>query len=312
MVKLPSWHAGIICGLSLSISLACSAAEVPAAASQPAGSATAGSPGQPIPELPPLPDINQTAYKEVVQEAAPLSPEQIKGLRKIVDDAERAASAQPRFFPKIVTNSVQVSLSPGQTPQVVRLYSGFVTTLLIVDQVGNPLIVKDVTVGNEDKNFTVTWSKEAETVGSNYVKLSPKTTYAYGNVSINLAGINVPVSLTLVSGQREVDDRVDVRVQGVGNIVQNTLPKGVEPVVLDMLAGFGPKDSTTLKTSNPDVKAWEYNDKFYVRTNFSLLSPAYLSMQKSADGAAVYEIPRTPVLIALSNGAAVTINLSGY
>ncbi|HFH4314355.1 DotH/IcmK family type IV secretion protein [Pseudomonas aeruginosa] len=266
----------------------------------------------PIPALPPLPDINDAAYQQAVEQAAPLNPAQIKNLRRQVDETERAAAALPRFFPKIVTNSVTVSLSPGATPQVVRLFSGFVTTLMVVDQAGNPLIVKTVDVGGGDKDFTVTWEKDAEKSGSNYVKISPKAPYAFGNVSITLVDVSVPISLTLVSGQREVDDRVDVRVQGIGNIATAVLPKGVAPAILTMLSGFGPDGAKLLTSSNTEVMAWEYKDKFFVRTNYALLSPAYLSMQRSPDGIAVYEIPRTPVVVALSNGAPLNVSLSGY
>lgn len=265
-----------------------------------------------IPALPPLPDINEAAYQQAVEQAAPLTPAQIKNLRLQVDDTERAAAALPRFFPKIVTNSVTVSLSPGATPQVVRLFSGFVTTLMVVDQAGNPLIVKTVDIGGGDKDFTVTWEKDAEKSGSNYVKISPKSPYAFGNVSITLVDVNVPISLTLVSGQREVDDRVDVRVQGIGNIATAALPKGVVPAILTMLSGFGPDGAKLLTSSNTEVMAWEYKDKFFVRTNYALLSPAYLSMQRSPDGIAVYEIPRTPVVVALSNGTPLNVSLSGY
>lgn len=265
-----------------------------------------------IPALPPLPDINDAAYQQAVEQAAPLTPSQIRNLRQQVDDTERAAAALPRFFPKIVTNSVTVSLSPGATPQVVRLFSGFVTTLMVVDQAGNPLIVKTVDIGGGDKDFTVTWEKDAEKSGSNYVKISPKSPYAFGNVSITLVDVSVPISLTLVSGQREVDDRVDVRVQGIGNIATAALPKGVAPAILTMLSGFGPDGAKLLTSSNTEVMAWEYKDKFFVRTNYALLSPAYLSMQRSPDGIAVYEIPRTPVVVALSNGAPLNVSLSGY
>ena len=38
-----------------------------------------------IPSLPPLPDINDAAYQQAVEQAAPLTPAQIKNLRQQVD-----------------------------------------------------------------------------------------------------------------------------------------------------------------------------------------------------------------------------------
>ncbi|MCC9290258.1 DotH/IcmK family type IV secretion protein [Pseudomonas aeruginosa] len=265
-----------------------------------------------IPALPPLPDIKDAAYQQAVEQAAPLTPSQIRKLRQQVDDTERAAAALPRFFPKIVTNTVTVSLSPGATPQVDRLFSGYVTTLMVVDQAGNPLIVKTVDIGGRDKDFTVTWEKDADKSGSNYVKISPNSPYAFGNVSITLVDVSVPITLTLVSGQPEVDDRVHVRVHGIGYIATAAVPKGVAPAILTMLSRFGPDRAQLLTSSYTEVMAWDYKDKFYVRTNYAHLCPAYLSMQRSPDGIAVYEIPRTAVVVALSNGAPHNVSLSAY
>ncbi|MCM3609226.1 DotH/IcmK family type IV secretion protein [Cupriavidus pauculus] len=263
--------------------------------------------------MPKLPDVNSAAFKQVTEEAAPLSPDQIKALRRLVDDAERAAAAPPRFVPKPVSSAVTVSLMPGETPPVARLFSNYVTNILFVDQAGSPLIVTDVDPGGAAA-FAVTWSQAAKQ-GSNVIKLSPKSAYAMGNISISLEGVPSPVSLTLVSGQREVDYRLDVRVKGVGAAARPAgavLPAAANPAMQGMLEGVAPDGARTLTTSNGEVQAWEYRNRFYVRTNYTLLSPAYMGMQRSADGTSVYEIPPTPVLIALVGGSTIQINLSGY
>jgi intracellular multiplication protein IcmK len=273
-------------------------------------------PGTPIPNLPKLPNVNQEAFKQVTEEAAPLSPEQIKALRKLVDDAERAAAAPARYVPKPVSSAVTVSLLPGATPPVVRLFSNYVSNVMFVDQVGNPLIVDDVDQSAASQ-FNVTWTQKAKTpAGSNVIKISPKATYATGNVSVSVDGVTTPISLTLVSGQREVDYRVDVRIKGVGAAAKSAggsaLPEGVNPVMQGMLEGVAPDGAKTLVTSNPEVNAWEYRNRFYIRTNYTLLSPAYTGVQKSADGSAVYEIPPVSVLVAMVGGSTININLSGF
>ena len=272
-------------------------------------------PGTPIPNLPKLPSINHKAFEQVTEEAAPLSPEQIKALRKLVDDAERAAAAPARFVPKPVSSAVTISLLPGATPPVVRLFSNYVSNVMFVDQVGNPLIVEEVDPGAASQ-FNVTWSQKAKSqLGSNVIKLSPKSSYASGNISITLDGVMTPVSLTLVSGQREVDYRVDVRVKGIGGTGKSAggtaLPDSVNPIMQGMLEGVAPDGAKTLVSSNPDVNAWEYRNRFYVRTNYTLLSPAYTGIQKSPDGSAVYELPPVSVLVAVSGGNTININLSG-
>lgn len=296
----------------LAFGLACGAAYAAYAADSAQVKASQPVPGQEIPNLPKLPSINQEAYTAVTQEAAPLSPEQIRSLRKIVDEAERAASEPPRFIPKPVSTTVTALLAPGATPPVIRLSANYVTALLFVDQAGNPLNVTDVTPGGSS-GFTVTPNPLPK--NTNKIEISPKSTYANGNISVSVEGITTPISLTLVSGQREVDYRVDVRVKGrYTNAAAgaSALPEGANPVLLTFLEGVAPDGSTTLKSSNPDVQAWSYLNRFYVRSNLTLLSPAYISTVKSADGTAVYEIPPTPVLITLSGGAPNQINLSGF
>lgn len=270
-------------------------------------------PGQTIPNLPKLPSTNQEAYKSVTEEVAPLTPDQIRSLRKIVDDAERAAAAPPRFVPKPVSTTVTALLTPGATPPVIRLASNFVTSALFVDQSGNPLNVIDVTPGGAAA-FTITWSQSSKF--TNKIDISPKSTYANGNVSVLLEGISTPVSLTLVSGQREVDYRVDVRVKGrflAGSAgAAAALPEGASPVMLTLLDGVAPDGARSLASSNSEVQAWEYRNRFYVRSGLTLLSPAYISTMRSADGTAVYEIPPTSVLIILAGGVTSQVSLSGY
>jgi len=266
-----------------------------------------------LPDLPKLPDVASDAYKQVTQEASPLTPEQIKSLRKLVDDAERAAAAPPRFMPKPVYSRVAVTLMPGETPPVVRLFANFLTNVLFLDQAGNPLKVLDINPGGASA-FTVTPAKD----GSNNIGLSPLSTYANGNISVTVEKVMTPISLTLVSGQREVDYRVDVQVKGAaspnsrGAGTTGELPSQPSSVMVGLLEGVAPDGAKNLISSNGEVQAWDYKSHFYVRTSLPLLSPAYMSMQRSADGTAVYEVTRTPVIVALSNGSAIQINLSGY
>ncbi len=92
----------------------------------------------------------------------------------------------------------------------------------------------------------------------------------------------------------------------------SALPEGTSPVMLTLLDGVAPDGAKPLISSNTNVQAWEFRNRFYLRTSMSLLSPAYISTVRSADGTAVFEIPPTPVLVALVGGSTVQVNLSGY
>lgn len=268
--------------------------------------------GTQFPNLPKLPPPSEEAFTNAASEASPLTPAQIKSLRKIVDDAERAAAAPARFTPKPVYSRVSVSLMPGETPPVVRLFANYTTDILFLDQDGNPLKVLDVNPGGASA-FTVTAPKD----GSNKVGLSPVTSYAAGNISVTVDKVSTPISLTVLSGQREVDYRVDVQVKGAHSGAPRTgsagaLPGQVSNLLIGLLEGVAPEGAKQLLTSSADVQAWDYKSNFYVRTSITLLSPAWLEMQRSADGTTVYQIARTPVIVGLRNGGTVQINLSGY
>lgn len=273
----------------------------------------APAPGQPIPNLPKLPSVNQEAYRAVVEEATPLTPEQIRTLRRMVDDAERAAAAPPRFIPKPVSTTVTALLTPGATPPVIRTAANFVTTALFIDPAGNPLNVLDVTPGGA-AGFTITPNPVPR--NTNKIEISPKSPYATGNVSVWLEGINTPVSLTLVSGQRELDYRVDVRVKGrflAGSAsAAAASPDSMNPVLMTFLDGVAPDGARALTSSNAEVQVWAYRNRFYVRAAMTLLSPAYINTQRSADGTVVYEIPPTPVLVTLAGGVTGEVTLTGY
>ncbi len=262
----------------------------------------------PAPGLPLLPDVSESAFVQVQTNAAPLSPEQIRTLRRIVDDADRAAAAQPRFTPKPISTAVTANLAPGRQPPVVRLYDNYVTSILFIDAVGNPLpIVSADLVKGSFTGFPID-------ANSNVLKISPASPYASGNLSVSLKDVSVPVVLTLISGQREVDLRVDVRVTG-GNVSARLASQGggspANQAMLEFLSGGVPEGARSLVTDSADVQAWAFNGRYYVRTALTLLSPAYTNPGKSSDGTSFYEIPPTPVLVVSLAGAPKHINVEG-
>lgn len=276
-------------------------------ASSAAPPATAATTTVPAPGLPLLPNVNDQAFKQVEENAAPLSPAQIEMLRRLVDGAERAAATPPRITPKPVSTAVTANLAPGKQPPVVRLFDGYVTSILFIDAAGEllPIVSADLMKG-EFKAFPID-------KGSNVLKLIPATPYATGNISVTLSGVSAPVVLTLVSGQRDVDYRVDVRVTG-GNVSARLATKGddwpqTNPTMLEFLSGLIPDGARALVTDNPDVQVWALNGSYYVRTALSLLSPAYTNPGKSSDGTSFYQIPPTPVLVVSAAGVLKHVNV---
>ncbi|MGX9960624.1 DotH/IcmK family type IV secretion protein [Xanthomonas euvesicatoria] len=268
-----------------------------------------------IPPLPPLPDVDQEAFSRLKDTVAPLSSSQIEKIGELMEQAERSAAEPPRFTPRAVSSGVVANLAPGSTPPVARLFVNHVTTIVFMDQLGNPLKIRSADLG-APKGFTLTTAPLADG-STTYLSLSPTSLYATGNIQVALDGVPTPVSVTLVSGQKEVDYRVDVRVKGItakGAVQTSGVPSTLDPSALTMLSELTPADAKQLSTSSESISAWQKAQRFYVRTpsGSEMLSPAYLGVARAPDGSAVYEIPPTPVIVVRSGSDRSYVNISGY
>jgi len=72
--------------------------------------------------------------------------------------------------------------------------------------------------------------------------------------------------------------------------------------MLQFLSGLVPQGARSLRTDNAEVEVWAFNNRYYVRSPLTLLSPAYVNPAKSADGTTFYEIPPTAVLVVSASG----------
>lgn len=271
--------------------------------------------------LPPSQTYSKDEVTAATQSILGLSPEEIVRIRKELDLRSKAASQLPGKTPQSVNSSVVAKLSPGSVAPVVRLSANRVTTVVIVDSNGQPWPVSNFSVAGAKDFFNVErFDKNSETGEGFMFTISPLTTYASGNLVLLLKGSNTPLTLELISGgQKEVDNRVDVRVQGFGPntspIVSRGLPNSVNSKLLTLLEGIPPENSKKLTTSNDNVDIWQgTNGKFYIRSTSAtpILSPAWIGMQKSPDGTIAYEMNSTPSLLVMKENRVTQVNVSGF
>lgn len=240
------------------------------------------------------------AFSDVANQAFPLTPEQIKTLNDMLDETKRAQSAAPHDSPPMPTSSsLIVNLAPGATPPVVRLSNGFVSSLVFVDSSGAPWPIEAYDLGNPTA-FNIQWNKDGNTL-----MVQALSSYTYGNLAVKLKKLDTPVMITLVPGQQQIDYRVDLRLQNLGprakpgaaNMVE-TLPPSASKALLDILDGVSPNQARKLSLSNNALaEAWLVRKKLYIRSRFTLLSPAWEAKMSSADGMNAYELPLTPLLL---------------
>ena len=250
------------------------------------------------------------AFDGVSEQMFPLTPEQIIRVKQLYHTSEYAKASTPGTPPKPTATSQLVNLSPGSTPPVIRLSQGFVSSLVFLDSTGAPWPISAYDLG-DPLAFSIQWDKV-----SNTLMIQAKKLYTYGNLAVRLRGLNTPVMLTLIPGQKAVDYRVDLRVQGYGpnakNLpMENGLPPSASNLLLHVLDGVPPPGSARLTVSGGEARAWLFNSKMYVRTNLTILSPGWLGSMTSADGMHAYEMQKSPVLLVSWHGKVMQLKVEG-
>ncbi|GAB4222681.1 MAG: hypothetical protein Tsb005_15330 [Gammaproteobacteria bacterium] len=252
----------------------------------------------------------EQAFQGVVENLLPMSPEQIVRLRRSYDQTQYAATVTPRLPPKPVALSKLVNLAPGSTPPVIRLAQGFITSLVFVDSTGAPWPIQAYDLGNPSA-FNIQWDRE-----SNTMMIQASQPYTYGNLAVQLSKLSTPVMITLIPGQRVVDYRVDMRIQGIGPQatalpIGDGLPTATDPLLLGILDGVAPSGSTVLEVTGGNAQAWLSNGKIYLRSRLAVVSPGWISTVSSLDGMHVYELPQTSNVLVSDNGKLAQLRIKG-
>lgn len=253
---------------------------------------------------------NAGAFRSVSQDAFPLSPNQINALRNMLDQTQRAQAAAPYKTPPAPTStSLNIDLAPGAVPPVVRLSKGFVSSLVFIDGTGAPWPIDSFDLGDPTA-FNISWDKKGNTL-----MVQARQDYSYGNLAVNLKGLNTPVMLTLVPGQRVVDYRVDMRVPGQGPqatvTIGDDLPAPADNQLLNVLNGIAPMNGRRLKTENDFAQVWMVGDVLYLRSAYVMLSPAWVAKMSSADGMNAYKLPPSPLVLLMRHGQIVSVKIEG-
>lgn len=254
--------------------------------------------------------IDELAFKSLSDKLFPLSPEEIIRLKQLYHTSEFAQAASTGTPPKPTASSQFVNLSPGSTPPVIRLSQGFVSSLVFLDSTGSPWPISAYDLG-DPQAFNIQWDKTGNTLMIQANKL-----YTYGNLAVRLQGLNTPVMLTLIPGQKAVDYRVDLRMQGYGpNAKSMPTEEGIPPsaneLLLHILEGVPPGGSSRLIVSGGDARAWLLRERMYVRTNLTILSPGWIASMTSADGMHAYELQKAPVLLVSWHGKVMQLKVEG-
>ena len=254
---------------------------------------------------------HQRAFETLKERTLPLSPTEILELHQLLDKSQRAVATPANPPPTPVSSSLTVDLSPGVIPPVIRLSAGYISSLVMVDVTGAPWPIAGYGIG-DPTTFNVQWDGN-----SHILHIQSLKSYATGNLVVRLVGQPTPVTITLVTGQRQVDYRADLRVlsrgpNAIANTIVNTQKGLVDSMLVHFLDGIPPEGSVKLNVAGDDAQAWQHSGKIYYRTKLTLLSPAWQRTLQSPDGTRVFELPQTPLLLATRDGKTIKIHLSGF
>jgi len=256
--------------------------------------------------------LSEEAFAKTMQNSMPMTPSQIKTMRKMYDSSQKAAASYPGTSPKPTSSSIIVSLAPGATPPLVRLRAGYVSSLVFVDSTGQPWPITAYDIGNPSTYNLQPTTPDGKT---NTLMIQSKSSYEPGNLAVMLSGLNTPVMLTLMPGQQAVDYRVDFRVPGLGpnaQVVDNGMPQSADPMLLSFLDGVAPTGSKLLKLKGGgDSQIWLYAQHLYLRTRLTLMSPSWRSKMSSPDGTHAYELEKTPIVLVSDHGKMMQLNVEG-
>lgn len=256
------------------------------------------------------PEIFGQAYNAQI----PLSSDQIRDLKKLLDESKKASSESATKAPNPESSRISLSLAPGRPPIPIRLSAGIVSTILFTDSTGAPWPIVGIVPGEKGKFDIQHDDKKAPHIFT----IVPMEAYASSNLSIWLENSTMPVVVSVVAGQRSVDFMLELSIQARGpnakaaSIDFSLSSDVIPPEQNAILNGLTPQGATELKVSGGDAKAWLIGGKLLLRTQMILRAPTARRVFSGADGTKVYELPSTPIINMISDGKNVVLTVSGF
>lgn len=253
--------------------------------------------------------------EEALDQAAPLTPDEVRTLRRSLDARKEAMnenlSGRPPARP--TTSIYNLDLSPGATPPVVRVEVGQGCIVSFLDAAGRPWPAK-VADNFSPANLTLSQFTEHQlSIGT----ISPTAINA--GVAVALEGVPVAITFTVISGQTMADTQVHMVVPqylkgtppGVGNLRgQPSLTAGD---LMSYLLRTPPPGARKLQIEGlSDALAWQISpDRMVLRTK-SLVTTGAFRVQGIGDGTFAYELPLSPQVRVVENDRFVPIRISGF
>lgn len=247
---------------------------------------------------------------EQINQATPLTPDEITLLRSRISQSEQASNA-PLSSPQLKIRTAVVNVEEN-TPIDVNVVDSYTSSIVFFDQTGAPWPIEGKVLGN-DQAFESTVTSEAK----NVVVFSIKKPFSESNALVFLKDIHMPVVLRLKGGSSIVDSRFSVMVPKsgpeakaqtlVGNKMQETSPE-----LLAILNGDRLEGATKFQLQGVPGEVLQFGGAVYVKTRASLMSPAWLDSLSSPSGFNVYKLQPVTTLRFSVDGKMVPAKIERY
>ncbi|TNF69515.1 MAG: hypothetical protein EP298_03245 [Gammaproteobacteria bacterium] len=243
------------------------------------------------------------AFSNMTNQAFPLTPDQIEAVKSLIAERQKASSAAPGTSDQeSSTRTLLVNLDPTKrfVPPVVRIGVGMITSVVFTDANGKVWPITQYSIG-DSKSYNVMWQKKGGVLMIQGLKPFKQT-----NMAVMLQGLQIPVMVTLLTGQDKWDYMDYIRVQAkspTGSALAEAVSQAPK-YLTDLLSGLPPQGAVAMGVSGAtDVQVWRYNGSYLVLTPATLVSPAWTA--RAQDNGMVkmnaYEISQTPYLILSNN-----------
>lgn len=255
--------------------------------------------------------VRKEAYEETMEETFPLTPNQIEAIKRSFDKENTILSTPSNLYPQAQTSTRQINLAPGSEIPVVRLTKGYISTLVFLDQSGQPWPVANYSIGDPNI-FNIQWDSQ-----SHVLFIQPQRVFAHGNMGVRLAGSSTPIMIQLACGRSDVDYRLDFTLPGLGphgKPHEPGLGDHQGPTVDELstfLDGKSSPGAIQLTLSPQMGQAWLHQGHVILRTTSSVISPKWIAVSSSSDGTKVYKLPRMNTVVLSSGGKTQSVRLEG-
>lgn len=255
----------------------------------------------------------QALFEESLRQMMPLNESQIQEYRQRSDQRDRALLP---VSPTLRSRTVRVSLEPGRAPVKVNTTANIATSLVFHDSTGQPWPVTSVTNGGPSF-FQVL---RPELPDGNLLNVMPTQAYGTSTIVVTLQDRDVPLVIRLESDsvrspERKADALVLIQLAHQGPKASIPVVENIKETVDSAMLAFldrVPPDGAVRVRMEPAQEAltvWKYNSKHYIRTNQTLMWPAWSAVVNGAGGVHCYEAPATGRVMLSRDGQIQTVIL---